>query len=157
MNAVTEINPNRAQVAQRLISSKPLVMINSAGTQSLLERAASDAEFRHGLSREAAICAAAAEPATSAEIGVMLHRLSLHYPDRKLNQTEAALVAKDWLKLLDGVPFDLVELGFSRWLGGAKSSFFPKPGEILTSIDYEIRLRKTLAKRAAEITEGLKA
>lgn len=98
---------------------------------------------------------AASEPATSVEIGVMLHRLSLHYPDRKLNPKEVALVAADWLADLDGVPFDLIELGFKRWRTGPKCAFFPKPGEILALIDFDHRTRKALAKRATEITDAL--
>ena len=159
MNTLTKITPpteTRAQAAQRIICEKPLTLISSAGALSLIERAGSDLEFCHDLRRECAIVLAASEPATSVEIGVMLHRLSLHYPDRKLNPKEAALVAADWLADLDGVPFDLIETGFKRWRTGPKCAFFPKPGEILALIDFDHRLRKTLAKRAAEITEGLK-
>ena len=155
MNAVTQINETRAQAAQRIISEKPLSLISSAGTQSLLERAGSDREFCHNLRRECAIVLAASEPATSVEIGVMLHRLSLHYPDRKLNTQEAKLVAADWLADLDGVPFDLIETGFKRWRTGPKCAFFPKPGEILALIDFDHRVRKKLAERAAEITDTL--
>ena len=121
----------------------------------MIERAGSDREFCHDLSRECAIVLAASEPATSVEIGVMLHRLSLHYPDRKLNPKEAALVAADWLADLDGVPFDLIEIGFKRWRTGPKCAFFPKPGEILALIDFDHRTRKALAKRADEITAAL--
>lgn len=155
MNAVTQTAETRAQAAQRIICEKPLTLISSAGALSLIERADSDREFCHDLSRECAIVLAASEPATSVEIGVMLHRLSLHYPDRKLNPKEAALVAADWLADLDGVPFDLIETGFRRWRTGPKCAFFPKPGEILALTDYERRMRKALAKRADEITEAL--
>lgn len=85
----------------------------------------------------------------------MLHRLSLHYPDRKLNPKEASLVAQDWLSDLDEVPFDILELAFKRWRTGPKCAFFPKPGEILALVESEQRVRRYLAKRAAEVMDGL--
>ena len=156
MNAMTTIDPNEVQVAQRTISEQPLTSITSAGTLSLIDRAATDGEFRRNLLFEARLCEVAATPASAKQIAVHLHRLSLHYPDRKLNEKEAALVAADWLRDLDGVPEDLVEAAFARWRKGPKCAFFPRAGEVLALIEIEQRTRRFLAKRAAEVTDAIR-
>lgn len=107
------------------------------------------------LRRECDIAITANEPATAPQVAILLHRLSLHYPDRKLNDKEAASVAQDWLSDLAGIPYDLIESAFTAWRRGPKSSFYPKPGEILAIIESEVRYRKHLAKRAREALELL--
>lgn len=130
-------------------------LLPSKSARELVNDAAHNPDFERELRRECRLAIASDETATPAEIGILLHRLSLHYPDRKLNPKEAALVAQDWLQDLDGIPHDLVELAFSKWRRGPKCAFFPKAGEILELVKAEVTMRKFLAKRAAEVAAAL--
>lgn len=106
--------------------------------------------------QDAETAIAASEPATNEELGVMLHQLSLHYPDRKLNDKEAYSVGRDWLRDLQGIPADILTIAFDRWRTGPKCTFFPKSGEILGLVKTELAFRKMLAKRAKEVSDALK-
>ena len=158
MNAVaTQTSLSPARAAQQRLLSQPLKLLNAAAARALVEAARKDPSFDAGLLRaECQSVQAAVQPAQAVEIAVLIHRLSLHYPDRKLNQQEAQLVTEDWLEDLDGLSHDLIELAFKRWRQGPKCAFFPKAGEILALVNHEMAIRKLLAKRAEEVEAGLR-
>lgn len=152
-------NPSPAQAktraAQQRLSSQPLRLLPASAPGRLAERARADAAVRDDLRRECAVAIASATPAEPAQIGILLHRLSLHYADRKLTAREAQLVAEDWLNDLDGLPLDLAELAFRRWRTGPKCAFFPKAGEILGLVEVERRTRAILHRRAQAVIEAM--
>ncbi len=143
------------QAVQQLTSLLPLKILPSKGSAALVEEARTDLRTRDALVAEAKLVVATAVPASLADIAVQLHRLGLHYPERRLSEREAQLVAEDWIKDLKGIPIDLIATAFDRWRTGPKCQFFPKSGEVLAIIDADRRYREQLAKRAAHILDAL--
>lgn len=119
--------------------------MNSASTETLCKNITPE------LIKECEIVLAAAQPATGLEIAVVLHRLSKHYPERKMSEDDLLDVSKDWLEDLDGLPLDIIEAAVSEWRRGEKCEFFPKSGQILRLVDGKGRYRLALAQRAGNI------
>ncbi|MFT4091858.1 MAG: hypothetical protein QM645_14085 [Asticcacaulis sp.] len=127
----------------------------SKGSRALVEEAQAQPETCSVLLAEAKQALTQATPATLPEMAVLLHRLGLHYPERRLSEREHQLVTEDWLRDLQGLPADLIALAFTRWRSGPKCAFFPKAGEVLALVDRERRTRIQLAERARFILHAL--
>jgi hypothetical protein len=134
-----------------------LTVLGSAAANRLVAVALASPEDRAAIEREARLAVTASQPAEPHEIAALLHRLSLHYPDRRLSEKEATLVACDWIDDLADVPADLIEAAFKRWRTGPKSAFFPRVGEVLALIETERLYRRALARRGAEVLERITA
>ena len=129
----------------------------SAAANKLVAAALASPEDRLTIEHEARLAVDASQPAEPVEIAALLHRLSLHYPDRKLSVKEATLVAEDWIDDLADVPGDLIQAAFKRWRTGAKSAFFPRVGEVLALIETERLYRRALARRGRAVLDRLRA
>lgn len=129
----------------------PSLNLSKSATSQLVATARSDPEFLIQLVHECRVVSAANTPATSIEIGLMLHSFSFHYPDRKLNDEQQKSVNFDWILDLNGIPADLIAVGLSRWRRGPKCAFYPKAGEIIDLIKSDIGFRTTLAERAGSV------
>ncbi len=131
-------------------------MLASAGTAKLVAMALASPAKHHEIAQDARQAVEAARPADAQDIAARLHRLSLHYPDRRLSEKEATLVALDWIDDLAEVPADLIDAALKRWRTGPKAAFFPRAGEILALIETECLYRRALAKRGREVLERLR-
>jgi len=97
---------------------------------------------------------AASQPATTKEVAILLHKLSLHYPERKLSASELQMVAEDWLSDLNGAPYDVIEQAIAKWRRGPQCQFYPKSGQILELVNEIGGYRMALVRRAEDVIKA---
>lgn len=85
-------------------------------------------------------------PAEPKAAAVLIEGLRLHYPAQKLNESEAELVAADWLEDFDHVPLDVLEHACRRWRR-SPARFAPSPGQLLAFAEPLIEARQVGLRR----------
>ena len=85
-------------------------------------------------------------PASVRQIASLLHRVRLHYHAPRLNDAEAAIIAGDWLRSLDGAPPDLIADAFDAHRDQPQPAcrFAPQTGEIIGHMGDAWKRRKRL-------------
>lgn len=96
-------------------------------------------------------------PATPSDVGMAIMNLLLMYGEfERRGEQSKTVVLNQWRKSLslNPMPADVLERAAQEYIDGAKASYCPQPGDIITIGNRIGAYRKAMAKKAADFMEA---
>ncbi len=82
------------------------------------------------------------QPVEPEALGVLLKRLSLHYPMPQMTDTERRHFWLDYRRDLRHLPLDVIEHGCDLWRRDPGRKYFPRPCELLVLCEWKLQSRQ---------------